>query len=337
MKENYNFVQGDRETISGTLIRNGSSIDLTGRSVTPVLVHEDDGRLDLVGTLSIDTPGTGSITLNLEQEDLGRTGEYELEFRIGGGADDPTTVPRDEPITITVRESNSLIEKVANTLSFTGGVSSAFGRTGDVIARSGDYTVEQITNALSTQGGTITGSLGVTESLSVGDNSEIVESAAGATVLRNNAGYPINIQLYPSGRTFLVSNTTETTISEQNTWYEIEGAWEAAHLNYLDHDGTGGLIYRGDVTSQTQYQIGGSYSSPSNNARYEIAVFKNGTVKDRTIIDFSPPRQNETISLPTIFGFTDSTEADMRHSVRIRCTTGTTNITVPSLSFTLRG
>lgn len=118
MKENYQFVQGDRETISGTLIQNGSSIDLTGRSVTPVLLHEDDGRLDLVGSLSIDTPGDGSITLHLEPEDLGRVGTHALEFRITGGEDDPTTVPRDEPITITVRESSSLIRTVANTLSF---------------------------------------------------------------------------------------------------------------------------------------------------------------------------------------------------------------------------
>lgn len=188
MKENYQFVQGDRETISGRLIQNGSSIDLTGRSVTPVLVHEDDGRLDLVGTLSIDTPGDGSITLNLEPEDLGRAGTHALEFRIAGGADDPTTLPRDEPITISVRESSTLIDTVANTLSFgtlsdlsinvskswqgyripdlgdpqnpqdattrswvnaqidslTSGVSSVFGRTGDVTAQAGDYTASQV-------------------------------------------------------------------------------------------------------------------------------------------------------------------------------------------------
>lgn len=188
MKENYQFVQGDRETISGRLIQNGSSIDLTGRSVTPVLVHEDDGRLDLVGSLTIDTPGTGSITLDLEPEDLGRAGTHALEFRVSGGADDPTTLPRDEPITLSVRESSTLIDTVANTLSFgtlsdlsinvskswqgyripdlgdpqnpqdattrswvnaqidslTSGVSSVFGRTGDVTAQAGDYTASQV-------------------------------------------------------------------------------------------------------------------------------------------------------------------------------------------------
>lgn len=178
----------------------------------------------------------------------------------------------------------------------------------------------------------------VFETVGIGDNTVIRESEAGSTVLVNEDGKPINIQLYPSGRAFLVANqSTETVIDTQGEWYEIAGTWEAAHLNYLTHDGSGGLTYEGDVTTQTEYQVGGSYISPSNNAQYEIAMFKDGSIKDRTVISFSPPRQDERLSLPSIFGFTDTTTSGMRHSVRVRCTSGMTNITIPALSFTLRG
>lgn len=110
MKDRYRFVQGDRETISGTLTRNGSAIDLTGRSVVPSLTHYADGRIDLAGSLTIDTAGQGEITLSLEPEDLDRIGDHFLEFRITDGSDDPTTVPRDEPIPVVVRESFTLPE-----------------------------------------------------------------------------------------------------------------------------------------------------------------------------------------------------------------------------------
>lgn len=175
------------------------------------------------------------------------------------------------------------------------------------------------------------------ETVQVGANTEVLESDAGATILRNNGGYPINIELYPSGRAYLAGNSTATTISTQNEWYPIEGAWNANNLNYLTHDGSGGLTYQGDVTTQTQFQVGGSYISASNTAEYELAVFTDGTVKNDTIINFSPARQDEVLSLPTVFGFTDSTTTNMTHDIRVRCTSGATNITIPSLSFTLKG
>ncbi|WP_324757080.1 hypothetical protein [Haloarcula montana] len=172
----------------------------------------------------------------------------------------------------------------------------------------------------------------------IGQSTEVFESAAGSTVIQNTDDNPINIQLYPSGRVFLTGNdTTETVINTQNEWVEIEGGWDSAHMNYLSTDGNGKLIYDGDVTTQTQYQVGGAYSSPSNNATYEIGMFKDGALKERTAVDFSPPRQNETLSLPGIFGFTDTTTTNMSHSVRVRCTSGATNLTVHALSFILRG
>jgi hypothetical protein len=171
----------------------------------------------------------------------------------------------------------------------------------------------------------------------VGVATELFESTAGSTALRNTAGKPINIQLYPSARAYLSDNTTATTIDAQNTWYQIEGAWDAAHLNLLTHDGSGGLTYDGDVTTQVQYQTGGTYNSPDNNAGYEIAMFKDGSVKERTIMPFSPARQDEDLGLPTLIGFTDTTTPGMTHDLRVRCTTGATNITVTGLSFTLRG
>jgi len=178
----------------------------------------------------------------------------------------------------------------------------------------------------------------VFETVGVGDYTEIFESDAGSTVIENSGDNPINIQLTPSGRAYLAANqATETVIDTQGEWVEIAGDWDGAHLNFLTHDGSGGLTYDGDVTTQVQYQVGGSYISPSNNAQYEIAMFKDGSVKDRTIISFSAPRQDERLSLPSVFGFTDTTTTGMRHSVRVRCTNGTFNITIPALSFTLRG
>lgn len=170
-----------------------------------------------------------------------------------------------------------------------------------------------------------------------GDSTEIRETSAGSTVLVNNNGNPINIQLYPSGRAFLRGNDTATTISNQNEWVEITGDWDSAHMNYLSTDGNGRLTYNGDVTTQTQYNVSGSYSTTDNNAQYEIGMFKDGSLKERTNIDFSAPRQDEVISLPGIFGFTDETEEGMTHSVRVRNTTNTSDVTIHALSFTLRG
>jgi len=91
------------------------------------------------------------------------------------------------------------------------------------------------------------------------------------------------------------------------------------------------------VTTQVQYLAGGSYSSPSNNAQYEIAMFLGGSLKERTVLSFSPPRQNENLSLPLITGFTDTTQTGVTHKPRVRCTSGTTNLTIPAMNFTIKG
>lgn len=174
--------------------------------------------------------------------------------------------------------------------------------------------------------------------LEIGTNTELFESDEGSTVLQNTADNPINIQLYPSGRAFFVGNdSTETVIDVQDEWYEIAGPWDSAHMNFLAAEGDGGLTYEGDVTSQVQYNVSGTYTSPSNNATYEIGLFKDDTLKSRTTIDFSPPRQDESLSLPTIVGFTDTTTTGMTHTPKVRCTSGASNITVNGINFTLRG
>lgn len=175
------------------------------------------------------------------------------------------------------------------------------------------------------------------DSIQVGENSEFGESDQGSTTIVNTAGNPVNIQLAPSGRAYLTGNAVETTISTQNEWYEIAGNWSSAHMNFLTHDGNGGMTYQGDVTTQIIYDMGGAYESPSNNATYEIAMFKDGAVKERTPVDFSPPRAGEVLSLPPLFGFTDTTTTGMRHSIRVRCTSGTDNITIHALSFRIKG
>lgn len=184
----------------------------------------------------------------------------------------------------------------------------------------------------------VTEAITATDTLSVGDRTQIYETEAGSTVLVNEDGNPINIQLSPSGRAFFVGNdSTETVIDTQDEWVDIQGPWDSAHLNFLSAEGDGGLAYDGDVVTQTQYLVGGAYESPSNNAEYELGLFKDGALKERTAIDFSPPRQDETLSLPTIIGFTDTTTEGMTHTPRVRCTNGATNITVNALSFTLKG
>lgn len=180
------------------------------------------------------------------------------------------------------------------------------------------------------------GDLSVSGSTTIGSSSEISESAAGSTVIQNTAGNPVNIQLSPSGRAYLVGNTTATTISTQDTWYEISGTWNASNLNYLSHT-SGALTYDGDVATQVEYNVGGSYSSPDNTATYEIGVFTDGSLKPSTVIDFSPPRAGESLALPNIFGFTDSTASGTSHSVRVRCTSGTSDITIRSLNFIIKG
>lgn len=171
----------------------------------------------------------------------------------------------------------------------------------------------------------------------IGNHTVISESDVGSTTITNSGDNPINIQLYPSGRAFFNANDTETVISTQNEWTDIAGSWDSAHMNYLTADGNGGMVYQGDVTTQIEYKVGGGYSSPSNNASYELAMFKDGVLKSRTPLDFSPPRQDEVLSLPSLFGFTDTTTEGMVHKPRVRCTSGATNLTIHSLSFTLRG
>jgi len=171
----------------------------------------------------------------------------------------------------------------------------------------------------------------------IGDATTLRESDAGTTILENTDGNVVNVQLKPSGRAYLNANTTETVIDTQNEWYRIEGDWNDAHLNAITHDGAGGLTYTGDVTTQVQYSFGGTYESPNNNAEYDIAVFKNGTLKDRTVLTFSPPFKDERLALPGVFGFTDTTTTDMTHDIRVRCTSGTTNITFSAANFVLKG
>lgn len=211
---------------------------------------------------------------------------------------------------------------------------------GDLVIQDGYGRVraryDAVGDGLTVPSAAVTGAATIDGPLSVGANTELSESASGSTILQNTAGNPVNIQLSPSGRAFLSGNTTETVIDTQDQWYEISGAWSSAHLNFLSHT-AGTLTYDGDVETQIMYDVGGAYSSPDQNATFEIAIFKDGAVKPNTPIDFSPPRAGETLSLPPIYGFTDSTTTGMSHSVRVRCTSGTTNLTVHSLSFRIKG
>ena len=170
----------------------------------------------------------------------------------------------------------------------------------------------------------------------VGENTELQESGGGETILTNTAGHPINIQTYPSGRAFLQSNDTNTTIETQDEWVGVEGMWNSAHLNAISAN-NGKLTYDGAITSQVMYFIGGSAETFNNNETFEIAVFLNDQIKENTRAEVDFARGDELISLPAIIGFTDTTNTGDTHEVKIRNRTSTTDIRVQSLSFALKG
>lgn len=101
----FKLVQGDRETITEVLERDGESLDLTGRTVEYRFAHNKDGVLDTEGTLEITDPTLGEVTVTFTENDLARSGTHYMEFRVLGGPDDPTSIPREKTMVVYVRPS----------------------------------------------------------------------------------------------------------------------------------------------------------------------------------------------------------------------------------------
>lgn len=100
----YQWVQGDHEIVETDLTKlNGapSNLDLTGRTVHFVLRHYNGVKVaDKKATLNETT-----ATVELTSSNLSRESSHKAEWVIVGGDDDPTTYPKDKPISVYVRSS----------------------------------------------------------------------------------------------------------------------------------------------------------------------------------------------------------------------------------------
>ena len=98
------WVQNDHETVETDLTTlNGASsdLDLSSRTVHYVLRHYSGAK---VANKEATVNGT-TATVELEPSNLSRKSSHKAEWVITEGADDPTTLPKDEPIPVHVRPS----------------------------------------------------------------------------------------------------------------------------------------------------------------------------------------------------------------------------------------
>jgi hypothetical protein len=141
----YEWVQGDHETVETdltTLDGAPSDLDLTGRTVHFVLRHYTGAK---VADKEASDSGT-TATVELTPANLSRTSSHEAEWVITDGADDPTSLPKDEPISVDVRPSVDDDDNVADPLPEDGTVDvlTANGLNGSV---TGDSLIESLVAA----------------------------------------------------------------------------------------------------------------------------------------------------------------------------------------------
>lgn len=99
----YKWVQGDHEELSTTITdEDGTAVDLTGR--TPYFVlRTDSGAKVADKAATVDDAVNGKVTVDLTPTNLATPYGHEAEWRITGGANDPTTYPKDEAIIVEIR------------------------------------------------------------------------------------------------------------------------------------------------------------------------------------------------------------------------------------------
>jgi hypothetical protein len=113
--ENFEWVTFDNETVEQDLQDlDGApaNLDLDGRTVFFVLRHYSDAK---VADTEATTNGTVA-TATLVPDMLSRSGTHSAEWRIEDGANDPTTLPKDDPLTGTVRPSVHDTDSVTDAL-----------------------------------------------------------------------------------------------------------------------------------------------------------------------------------------------------------------------------
>lgn len=176
------------------------------------------------------------------------------------------------------------------------------------------------------------------ESVSVGENTRLEETAGGNSALTNEGtDTSIMIEEQPSGAAYLTGNTQTTTVSVQDEWTPIAGSWAATNLNQVTLVADGGLKYEGGAATQLQFTISGAYTAQTANETYQIAIFEDGQLRDRTQLQFEVTIADELSSLPTVTGMTDDVSAGTVHRPMIRSTTGAEDITIVGIDFVVRG
>lgn len=105
-KYDYQAVQGDKQELSETLEHpDGTTPDLSGRSVTAIVRHVVSDTKVVDAAATIDDAAAGSVSYVLSTAETGREGLHHVEFEVTGGSTDPTTFPVEEPLALNVRAS----------------------------------------------------------------------------------------------------------------------------------------------------------------------------------------------------------------------------------------
>lgn len=135
---------------------------------------------------------------------------------------------------------------------------------------------------------------------------------------------------------FNLDSEATTTISSQNTWYQISGAGTLGNeTERMQSTGTDGeLEYVGRRRKNTFIVISASAKLASNEV-YEIAVAKNGTVEPTSITSIEGQGTNKPLSVSTS-SIEDLVTGDII-SIFVRNTSGTSDATFGSYNFNIVG
>lgn len=99
------WVENDKERYRETLEQpDGTAYDLTGRVATFVLRHSDGTKIVDREADSYPDRTNGVVEIVLQESETAKAGRLEAEWVITGGTDDPTTFPKDDELTVHIRE-----------------------------------------------------------------------------------------------------------------------------------------------------------------------------------------------------------------------------------------
>lgn len=73
------------------------------------------------------------------------------------------------------------------------------------------------------------------------------------------------------------SNSSATTITDADTFYQLAGSFSSGELNDFEHDGSGKLTYKGGTTKKFKVDARDVSAVASDNGNWGLLAHKNGS------------------------------------------------------------